>query len=88
MELVSGMAEACLAVQAVEVEVEILLVRSEENWQVQAGVPLSSAEEKMHLRILFDLEKLVRLAACGDQLAVEAPLLVDQDFEEIMAFFA
>ena len=82
------MAEACLAVQAVEVEVEILLVCSEENQQEQAGVSLSSAEEKMHPRILFDLEKLVWLAACGDHLAVEAPLSVDQDFEEIMAFFA
>lgn len=59
------MAEACLAVQAVEVEVEILLVCSEENQQGQAGVPLSSAEEKMHPGILFDLEKLW-LAACGD----------------------
>lgn len=65
MEVVSELVEACSAVQAVGVEVEILLVSSAENEHVlanqqgQAEETLPSAEEKMHQRLLFDLEKLV-----------------------------
>lgn len=94
LEVVSELVGAWLAVQAVEVEVEIWSLGSVENehflanQQGQVEETLSSAEEKKYQWFPSDLEIPVQLVACGGLFDVDAHLLVCQGSEEIKAFFA
>lgn len=85
--MVSELVEACLAVQDVEVEVAFLSVGSVENEHFLANKQ-GQVEGRTFQQLLSGLEMLVQWVACSGLSAVDAPLSVGLDSEEITALVA